>query len=447
MAHPCNSSDVFRRFLNIPHRRWRRRRGSLGPPQVMIGLMTMTVLGTRGYENTLDEMKQRLGDALGWRKDDDIPSASAFCQARCKLDAGMCRQIVSQVYDLCSTARTHAAIGYGGFRLLAEDGTKLSLPAYASLRRHFGCPSHGNGRELEGPQASLTVLWDAGANQPVAWRLGKYLESERAHASDMVEHLKTGDLLLCDRNFLSRRYLTQVRLQKAEVLMRVCITGVGVLQVVRDFVASEACDQQVDVETRDENDQPLADMPTVRVRLVRAQFPDGGQAVYLTTLLDERRHPALTLINLYTQRWRVETAFREMKVWHGLERFHARHVDGVAQEIAAIMIFLLLASELEAQVRNRCVEAKRETPNDSANGAMPLELPTIRFNRRIVASCAVNVLYAAMIGKDIQGAFRYAMFRIWRYRQKIKPGRKFPRERKSSPQGWKPRGTKGKGRP
>jgi hypothetical protein len=383
---------------------------------------------------------------LGWRRDDDVPSASALCQARRKLDATRCAAVSSQVYDLCTTARACASLGYAGMRLLAEDGTKLALPAYAVLQRHFGCPTQGEGRELSGPQAALTVLWDVGAQQPVTWRVGPYKDSEQAHASDMVGSLGPGDLLLCDRNFPSRRYLTQIHQRKADALMRMRTTGVGVMHEVAAFIASGASDALVDIETRDEHDRQIDALPTIRVRLLRVQTLDGV-TVYLTSLLDQRRHPAQGLIDLYAQRWRIETAFREMKVWHGLERFHARHVDGIAQEIAAVMIFLLLASELEAQARlaHQPAQVAQTTADDREPHTV--QRPAVRFNRRIVADCAIRLLYAAAKGSGIDDTFRYALFRIWRYRQTPRDGRSFPRKRKSAPRGWKPRGTMGKGRP
>lgn len=446
MAPLHDPTPVFRHFLNIVPRWWSRRRGQLGPPQVVLSLITMSVLGCHGYERTLDEMKVRLGTELGWIRDSDVPSASALSQARQKLDAARCAAIVSQVYALCSTARTCASLGYGGFRLLALDGTKLALPAYAALRDHFGCPSQGEGRELSGPQASLTVLWDVGANQPVNWRLGPYKVSERVHADELIGGVGAGDLVLCDRGFPSRRFLTRLRRQEAQVLVRLRTTGRGVMREVAEFLASRETDVVTTMAAWDEHGvaaDPCLSMP---IRLIRVELPDGTTTVYLTTLIDIERYPSHALLAVYAQRWRIETAFREMKIWHGLERFHARRVDGIAQEVAAIMIFQLLASELEAKVRL----ARQRPPacdpaEDSATPGVQRE--PVRFNRRIVADCVCRLIYEAAAGKDLAEAFRYAMFRIWRYRQTVKPGRAFPRQRKSAPRGWKPRGTKGKGRP
>lgn len=446
MASLHDSTQIFRHFLHVMPRWWSRRRGSLGPPHVVLSLITMSVLGCRGYERTLDEMKMRLGKELGWLHERDVPSASALSQARVKLDAAMCASIVSQVYTMCSAARRYASVGYGGFRLLALDGTKLALPAYTALQEHFGCPTQGPGRELAGPQASLTVLWDVGANQPVTWRLGAYKVSERVHADALVDQVGHGDLVLGDRGFPSRRFLTRLSRQKAHILMRVRATGVGAMREVQAFMDSGETDALTTLVAWEEQGQgPDADTG-IPVRLVRVERPDGSAAVYLTTLTDRQLHPASAILELYAQRWRIETAFREMKIWHGLERFHSRRVDGIAQEVAAVMIFQLLASELEAKVRAGHSLPHANRPQEDGK-PLDVQRSSVRFNRRIVADCVCSLIFAAAYAKDIEEAFRYAMFRIWRYRQTVKPGRSFPRRCKSAPRGWKSRGTKGKGRP
>jgi len=305
----------------------------------MLSLITMSVLGCRGYESTLNEMKVRLGTELGWIRKRDVPSPSALSQARLKLDATMCASLVSDIYAMCTSARSGASLGYGGFRLLAVDGTKLALPAYQVMQDHFGCPSQGVGRELAGPQASLTVLWDVGANQPVNWRLGPYKVSERVHAYDLIGGVGNGDLVLGDRGFPSRRWLTRLWRQRAQVLVRMRTTGGGVMREVAAFLASQETDLVTTMQGWDEHTEQANPELSLPIRLIRVVLPDGSSAIYLTTLTDIERHPSSAILELYAQRWRIETAFREMKIWHGLERFHSRRVDGIAQEVAAIMIF------------------------------------------------------------------------------------------------------------
>jgi hypothetical protein len=444
MNNEINSLDVFQELTNLVDEKWVRQKGCLGPPQVVLGLMFMTVLGTKGYERTIDELKIRLGEKMGWDRESDVPSASALCQARRKFSAEHCSNLFSQVYAYCSTARTCPRIGYGGMRVLAIDGTKLPLPAYAVFRNHFGCPSQGDGKTLSCPQASLTMLWDTCANQVVDWNLGTYKTSEQVQARALISSVGVGDLILGDRLFPSRRLLTTLHRQKADFLMRIRTDENGTMREVTKFLASGLDDALVSIETRDENDKQCSDLATITVRLFKKTLEDGNIAVFVTSLKDTQKHGRETLAKLYTQRWGIETAFKEMKLWHGLERFHARHVEGIAQEIAAIMIFLLLASELEAQVRLKHQESQPALVSEETQETT-LQEPEIRFNRRIVADCTVNLIIAAADGRDLKKELNYAFFRIWRYKQKPRPGRSFPRERKSAPRGWKQRGTKGKG--
>jgi hypothetical protein len=339
---------------------------------------------------------------------------------------------------LCSTAREYASLGYSGFRILAIDGTKLILPAYKVFEKHFGCPPPGGGKKKSGPQASLTVLWDVGANQPVNWRLGPNRQHERVQAIELMESLKPGDLLLADRGFPSRQMLHSLLQRKIQFLMRIRCDAAGSLREVVDFAESASNDAIVSLAPRIHGIRQL-DLSGITVRLLRQVLPDGSSAIFVTSLCDNR-HLAAELIKLYSQRWRIETAFREMKLWHGLERFHARHVDGIAQEVCALMVFQLLSSELAARVEHHHKLTLTPSGLRAGKGQPPplvQQLP-IRFNRRIVADCVVDLLRAgAKSAAELRRVFKICLFTIWRYRQKPRPGRSFPRERKSTARGWK----------
>lgn len=438
MGHLHSPTAVFTKLLTLFPSHWRRPGCLLGPGQLFISLMSMTVLGTTGYERTMREMRERLGRVLGWC---ESPSVAAFCQARSKLTKPVCLDAVRQVRDLCTTARVHPSLGYAGYRLLALDGTKLPLPAYTKIRAHFGCPKQAP----QGPQASLTLLWDVGATQPVEWRLDGYRVCERLHAYDLVHGLSQGDLLLADGNFSSRRLLQSLQHRRADWLMHVRCAGSGTLREVVEFVASGADDAEIDLIERDHHGRARPERGHLRARLVRLTLPEGGIRVFITSLLDRQRHPRETLITLYAQRWRIETAFRELKLWHGFQNFHARTPLGIFQEVAAVMIFQLLSSELEAQAR---LALGTTIPDAEPPEAQPqIRAPLVRFNRRQVADGAIDLLLAAADGEArLTHVFEYTLFDLWRYRQTPKPGRSFQRRRKSPFLGFKDRGPTGRGR-
>lgn len=427
MSKFSSIAALFRTFSDIFPTHWLRRKGTLGPAPVFLILMFMSVLGSKGYRRTMEQLKEQLGYFLGW---DYAPSAPSLCEARRKLDATLCNQVMREVYRLCSTARKYAKSGYADMRVLAADGTHLILPAYREIREHFGCPRNGSKKEQLGPQASLTVLWDVGANQPVDWRLGPYREHERVHALELIESLGPGDLLLADRGFPSRRMLTALYERRVHFLMRIRCDKAGSLREVSEFARSGRDEALVTLLGRKPGEEPIT------VRLLRMVLSDNSVAVFVTSLCDRKKHPAEVLLKLFAKRWRIETAFKEMKWWHGLQNFHARHVDGIAQEVCAVMVFQLLASEVQARAEKEFAIGAHAPPDD----------PPIRFNRQIVADCTAKLILAGLKGKaEVERVFENAMFELWRYRQRVRPGRSFARERKSSLPGWRPRGSKGKG--
>ena len=424
---------VFDQFSHLLDEVWQRRRGCLGPRQVLMTVMAMSIVGDKGYARTLDDMKGFFHQQRRWEK--GLPSPQALSQARRKLSSETCREVAHNLRALCKAARLEATLGYADMRVMSLDGTKLALPAYASLRNHFGCPVQAP----DGPQASLTLLWDVGAKQPVDWQLGPYRVCERVHALTLVKALGPGDLLLGDRNFASRRIMLALREQRADWLMRVRSAGNGTLTEVEAFVATGRADTVMEVVIRDHRGKPKPDTTPLKVRLLRRVSADGSIAVFITSLVDQRQHPAADLLAIYDARWRIETAFREMKVWHGLERFHARYPDGIAQEVAVVLIFLLLVSELEAQTAIH----HRKALAAAAAASKPAE---IRFNRRRVGDHAVYILIAGTRGRTaVRTAFKEAMFDLWRSRQKVRPRRTFPRVCKSTRRGWHGPSKRGSG--
>jgi len=62
-----------------------------------MSLMLMSVLGCKGYEATLTELKRRLGEVLDRWTPGSRPTGQALSQARRKLTPERCREAVAQV--------------------------------------------------------------------------------------------------------------------------------------------------------------------------------------------------------------------------------------------------------------------------------------------------------------------------------------------------------------
>ena len=418
------SPNLFAEFSRLLPHCWQRNRGTLRPAHVLYTILVMTVGGNHGYRRVLDYLKRTVGEQLGWI---NTPFPSSLSEARTKLSPDQCREAFQQIRNGSSFLHAPNRFLYAGLRIVAVDMTTLALPVSKPIRDVFRGPIDARGNPSPAPQATLTALWDVSANAPLDWRLEACYASERYAAYDMIQNLGPQDLLLADRGYPSRRMFLDLGEKCAFFLIRAPLGTRGGFRELRDFSLDEAREDE-DIFLHE--DRGRTGEPTLRVRAIKMRLANGEVAVFVTNLFDRHEHPLAALCALYPRRWDLETAFREMKVWHGLEQFHAKTPDGIHQEVSALMIFMLLSAELEHQAR-----AVHATEMAKAQDA---DLGEIRFNRKVIAESVAHLLTAAAKGTTaVQAEYEYCMKEIWKFRQRIRPGRTFPRMAKSPNSKWK----------
>ena len=412
--------NLFTHLTSVLPEKWQRKRGTLGPVQVFYSIMCMAA-GTGGsYQKVLDDLKRDIGDKLGW---EDEPYPSSLSDARRKLSKELCLQAFKEIRLLCSGLSNYPKVCYKDRRILSIDMTRLALPAYNDIKDEFGCPKDNKGNLTPAPQATFTAIWDVSTNTPLKWQLEKVYASERLASYELVKGLNSGDLLIADRGYPSRQLLKQLSDQGTAYLIR--LPGgqkSGGFLEVREFINDEsAWDREVWLRETNKRKGER----TIRVRLMKYRLDTGKIAVFATNLYGARIHKKKALYKLYCYRWDIETAFKEMKLWHGMEHFNARFAEGIHQEVAGLMLFMLLTGEMEAQARGyHQVEMIEQSPDGVCE-------PEYRFNRKIIATTVAYLLVAATKGPEaIQEEFEYSMKRLWRFRQRRRPGRKFERKAK-----------------
>lgn len=423
-------SAVFRDLFSHLPDHWERRGGLLGPCQLWLTLMGMSVRGTKGYGRALNEMKVTMGRHFGW--DDRRPTPSALSQARKKLTPALCASTFTEILERCTAARESPRVGFRGRRLVVCDGTNLTLPVRAALRKHFGVPrcSHG---DCLAPQAALTVLFDVGAHQPLAFSLERCRYPERRALLDLEKHLRPGDLLIVDRGYPSRALFAHLVGKKRDFLVRAGARHANSIAEFKTFLASEKNDAQITIKQATKGGGGA----TITLRVIR--FRDDS---VLVTTLSQEEVTADDLRTLYLNRWGIETAFGEMKGFRGLEDFHARTPDGIRQEVTAVFLFMLLESELEGRARQHRAEETAKATTNTPSGSH--HATDIRFNRLMLGDWVVYLLAAATHGpRALAKRFDEAVNDLWRARMRYKPRRSFPRETKSPHGKWrlKPRVT------
>lgn len=270
-----------------------------------------------------------------WKKG-DVPGRSTLCEARKRLGVAPLVRLAREVVQLLATPQTPGAF-YCGMRLMAVDGFVVDLPDMPRNDRVFGRP--GNQRSPGAfPQAQVLGLVEAGTHVFWRWLIKNCKINETRMAKPLLKHLLAEMLLLWDRGFASFELVKQVVGRGANLLAH--WKNNRILRAIR-VLSDGSYLARIYAHESDRR----ADRNGIDVRIIDYTLNDPARGAYgekhrlLTTLLDEKLHPASTLVELYHVRWEEELAIDELKT-HQMERpvLRSQTPAGVVQEIYGLML-------------------------------------------------------------------------------------------------------------
>ena len=157
----------------------------------------------------------------------------------------------------------------------------------------------------------------------------------------------------------------------------------------------------------------------------------GETYLYGTTLFAEK-YPAECFYDLYHERWGIEELYKISKDIVNIEEFHSKTERGVKQEIYAHLLLINLSRffEFDAQDRLPPMEQQDKEACNRANFYKffnPASLFNINFkNCLMVVGLYVVDLFLSTC-KELEHWTGKVIRMILRVRQKIRPGRSFPR--------------------
>lgn len=315
------------------------RGGSLRP-DLLIALLVYMVAdgGRRGYRHLLSAFwDDARSHGLPLPTEEPV-SAAAFCNARRRLKPSAVRVLLHDTAD--AFERQHgASLRFHGRRVLAVDGAKIALQRADELWCAFGGPSSGHT-----PQILVTTLFDVIAKLPVDATVAPYASSEREQLAALVPRLHPGDVLVLDRGYPSYEVIADLLARKLDFVMRVPTSAS--FPAIDDFVRSGRAEDEIELVPA--TSSAAHGSGPFLLRAVRRDGPDGEMQVLLTSL-PSSSFPHQAIVDLYRRRWEVELFFRlEKGDYIGHSQFHARHADGVRQEVFALLLFVALSRTLMA---------------------------------------------------------------------------------------------------
>lgn len=329
---------VFQQVLSestIQARRRQFRRSSAGvPPQVADHLLIMGLVFHALLPCGLlsSHMRQLTGRRLG---------DSSISQRREAMGVELFQALLVEALEPLATPTSHPHAFYKGLRLVGIDGTTWSVsntPPIKSSRR--------KARSRRGSAAfyklGMTALYELGAHNPLAARIGKDRESEMALALPLLDTLQADWLLIADRYYGVAKFVSRLMAlpSKPRFLLR-----------ARDNLKRKVIDRFRDgsslIEIRDAATGTRILLREIYAR-VRCRSGRWVSVRLWTNLSNPMAHSALELVRLYGRRWEHETAYKQIKLHLRRTPLLLSHtLTTAAQEICC----LVLAQTIVARIR------------------------------------------------------------------------------------------------
>jgi hypothetical protein len=219
-----------------------------------------------------------------------------------------------------------------GCRIVWVDGSTVSLADTPELRQHFGQWSNQHGMSAF-PLARLLIWGVAGTRIVIASAYGPSGVSEKDLFLRGIDCLRMDDLVVMDRYFAAAELFVRIRRRGANALTRLHSQFKLKKHHPRKIRPNEwIVELPLDPRcTRRDRSLPKS----LPVRVVKVTVHTGRVYWLMTTLLDSNEYPAQQLLEVYLQRWGVETTYGELKTELHLAVARSETVEGVYKEIEA----------------------------------------------------------------------------------------------------------------
>lgn len=369
-------------------------------------------------QNTLNQCAKALDEVA------QVPTASAYCQARRKLKPELfiyLNEVVTTRYTELSREDASLRLWHGR-RVLGVDGTYLNLPDTEEMRRQFSVQTnqHEGGARV---QALGSVLYDV--LNDIGLAAG--MERKRNEAEFLFERYLpqtvAGDVVVMDRGYA--QYLVMAFWLKNGRDFVIRFPRGGFQQVVK-FWDSAAAEQVVELRVprrQRPRARQLGVVETVRVRLVKVELDNGEVEVLGTSLLDAAQYPRAELKQVYGWRWGVETYFDRIKNIFEVERFSGRSVQSIEQDFYGVIFLATLETVLSA-------EAEAELAQTSA--ARECQYPP-QVNHSVSYAALVDYLIDLLMNqaKSVEETLTELHHLFQTNPTRRREGRQYPRKKQS----------------
>jgi len=284
-------------------------------------------------------------------------TSSAFVQKRKKINPDVFKYLSQVIIENNYVESNGNVVLFNGFRILAVDGSKITLPYTEELKEAFG--ESKNNTKTSIVQARSSILYDVMNRLVLDSSLENLEIGERQLALRHSLQWKRNDLIIYDRGYISYDFKYEHVKKGVDYLIRTSVTH---STVVKSFVKSEKKSSVVEIFPNQKHaleGKDYSKHTSLKVRLIRIDLPSGETEVLMTSLLDSIKYPTNIFKELYFLRWGIETFYDELKNKLKVEYFTGYSKTSIKQDFFCAIFVSNLQSiitndlQQELKVKNR----------------------------------------------------------------------------------------------
>jgi len=269
---------------------------------------------------------------------------SAFVQKRQKINPEVFKYLSRVITENTYVEGNKNIKLFYGYRLLAVDGSMITLPYTENLKNAFGVSK--NNTKTVSVQGRASVLYDVLNRLALDSSLNNSELGERQLALKHSEHWAKNDLIIYDRGYAGYDFQYEHFKKNVNYLIR---TSVAHSSIIKDFIKSKKNSVVVDVFPNQKHalvDKEYTRDTLLKVRLIRIVLSTGEIEVLMTSLLDSQTFPASMFKELYFLRWGIETFYDELKNKLKLEYFTGYSKASIEQDFLCTIFISNLQSTI-----------------------------------------------------------------------------------------------------
>jgi Transposase DDE domain len=290
-------------------------------------------------------------------------TAGAYTRARAKLNytafIELCELVRDDFYE---DGEYHT---FKGYRLLAVDGSIVTLPNTESIKQEFSpmiVKNQIDGYSKEVILSRISVLIDVLNNIVIDASINDKSKGERALALEHIKHACKNDLIIFDRGYPSYELFASmytntnflVRLRSNSFRQARNLFDINALY--RDAVLEIKAPKNIH-DTQSNNQLPAS----MKIRFVQVALDNGIVEVLATNVLDSHILQTDDFKALYAKRWGIETFYHIIKNRLSLENFTGGSALSIKQDFFITMFLSNYESLLTYDTNN---ELKEKTVNN-----------------------------------------------------------------------------------